>query len=231
MTGKGLFTDGLENPFQGFKTKEQMALLLLDGSISMGGVESVTNRVKADAVEDAMRELVDPLQNSAIAHEFLVAILAFDHQVDCPLPPTPVRDLDGSDLELDLLGTHGGTTAIGDALERAAELAEEFMADEEPGGAVPRYVVILLMSDGQNNTGSAPRAVAQRIKDRFSQAKPHGPELVIAVAAYGDDADEAMLRDLASNDTYFRRVENGAELRDFFFQTISVSASGNELAV
>ena len=84
------------------------------------------------------------------------------------------------------------------------------------------------MSDGQNNSGADPRAVAQQIKDQFSASKTHGPELVIATAGYGDDADENLLREIATGEKNYRRVENGEALRDFFLETIAVSMGAME---
>lgn len=211
-----------------FKTYEQLCILVLDGSGSMAAVESSSGQVKADAVEDACRELLDRLQSSDMADQFLLAAVTFDARVECPLLPAAVNEMDEGDLILDLLHCHGGVTAVGDALARAGEMAEQFLQGEDD--AIPRYVVILLMSDGQSNHGTDPLPVAQQLKTRFAQSKAHGPELTVAAAAYGDDADEGMLRQIASGSSFFTRVKSGSELRDFFFSSVSRSLAGQEIA-
>lgn len=207
-----------------YPTYEQLGIAVVDGSASMAGLESASGLQKARSVEKAMAELAERLATSDMADQYALAVVSFDSRVDHPLPPTPVLDLDPSDLDLNLLGRHGGSTAIGDALSQAGRVAEQFLADERDG--IPRYAVILLMSDGQSNGGEDPIVVAARLKRQFSRSKPHGPELVIATAAYGDDANASVLAQIASNPSYHRRVESGVELRNFFFRTITRSLAG-----
>jgi hypothetical protein len=212
-----------------FKTYEQLCILVLDGSGSMAALESSSGLIKADSVEEACRELLDRLQSSDMADQFLLAAVTFDDRVDCPLLPTAVDEMDEGDLVLDLLQSHGSVTAVGDALARAGQIAEQFLQGED--AAIPRYVVILLMSDGQSNHGSDPLQVANQLKARFDQIKAHGPEMTLAAAAYGDDAAEDTLRQIASGSDYYKRVKTGSELRDFFFSSVSRSLAGQEIAV
>ena len=214
----------MEGDWPGFKTYEQVGVVVVDGSGSMGGMESVSGLRKAESVEKGVAELAERLATSDMADQYALAVVTFDSRVEYPLSPTPVLDLDPTDLQLNLLSRHGGSTAIGDALSQAGRVVEQFLAGEQDG--IPRYGVILLMSDGQSNTGEDPLAVAARLKARFAASKPHGPELVIATAAYGDDADARMLGQIASAPAYHRCVESGVELRNFFFRTITRSLSG-----
>lgn len=214
----------MEESWPSFKTYEQLGVLVLDGSGSMAGMESIAGLQKAKAVEKAVAELGERLATSDMADQYLLAVVSFDTQVAHPLPPTPVLELDATDLDLDLLGRHGGATSIGDALAEAGRVVEQFHAGQQDG--IPRYSVILLMSDGQSNGGQDPLTVAQQLKAQFNRSKPHGPELIIATAAYGHDADAHTLGQIASDPSYTRRVESGVELRNFFFRTISRSLSG-----
>jgi uncharacterized protein YegL len=209
------------------KTFDQIGVAVVDGSSSMAGIESISGMQKAESVEKAVTELAERLATSDMAEQYALAVVSFDNRVEHPLPPTLVLDLDPTDLNLDLLRRHGGSTAIGDALAQAGQVVEQFLADEQDG--IPRYAVILLMSDGQSNSGEDPLAVAQRLKTQFNRSKPHGPELVIATAAYGDDADAHILGQIASDPAYHRRVESGVELRNFFFRTITRSLSGEAI--
>ena len=230
MNDMNMLVDEFENSWPGFSTFDQLGIVVLDGSMSMADIEKHTGMVKAEAATHAFGEVVGRMQISDMNEQFMISLVTFDDNVKCPIPPTYVNDVDDSDLEIDLLEMHGRNTAIGDALEKARQIAEDFLADEDPDGAIPRYVVILLMSDGQNNSGADPRVIAQQIKDQFTETKRHGPQLVLATAGYGDDADENLLREIASGEDNYKRVEDGEALRDFFIATISVAMTPMETA-
>jgi uncharacterized protein YegL len=192
----------------------------------MKAAENATGRQKATVVEDQVsnREhgLIQRLQRSTRAHEISLAIVTFDHQVKPLINPTPVLQLDPASVQLDLMARHGGETAIGDALQTAATMADQFLAQEEEG--IPRYVTILLMSDGQNNRGANPLTVANDIKGR-TQDKEGRSAIVIAAAAYGDDADVNTLRQIATHipdqpDKFFAKVQTGEQLRQFFLSSM-----------
>jgi len=208
------------------KNCEELGILVLDGSGSMNDPEKATGRQKAAVVEDQITNLKDGLiqrlRKSTRAHEISLAIVTFDHRVKVLLNPTPVLRLDPASVKLDLLRRHGGSTAIGDALRTAGIIAEQFLAQEEED--IPRYVTILLMSDGQNNSGEDPLTVANAIKGR-ARDKAGRPEIVIATAAYGDDADEETLRQIATQipeqpDKFFAKVQTGEQLRQFFIASM-----------
>ena len=65
---------------------------------------------------------------------------------------------------------------------------------------------MLVFSDGQHNTGPRPEPVADRLK---------GNSVTIVTIAYGGDADEDLLRRLASSPQHSFRCKDGKELRAF----------------
>jgi hypothetical protein len=65
--------------------------------------------------------------------------------------------------------------------------------------------VTIFFSDGQHNTGPGPKDVADQLKLKAD----------LVTVAFGSDADEALLRSLASTPQHFYRCANGRELRQF----------------
>lgn len=128
------------------------------------------------------------------------------------LPPTPVTQVDDT-AEYNPLKGHGGQTAIGDALEAAGEVAGVFL---EGQGTISRSVAIIVMSDGQNNYGKDPIAVADRIKQS-------GKRIAVCAAGYGRDLglDEGTLKRLVSEPQGYKFTMNTNDLRDFFEASIS----------
>jgi hypothetical protein len=75
--------------------------------------------------------------------------------------------------------------------------------------------VVLCYSDGGHNTGAHPRAVADQIKQIAD----------LVTIAFGSDADEALLTELASSSQHFYRCNNGKELR-CFLAAVGATISG-----
>jgi len=65
--------------------------------------------------------------------------------------------------------------------------------------------VVILFTDGQHNTGPGPRAVAREVREKAD----------LVTVAFGGDADEALLKELATSPQHFYRCKNGRELRAF----------------
>lgn len=226
------------------KWHEELVILLLDGSGSMSEPERGTGHAtKAEAVvyhlvqepvgdgETAggqQGSLLQRLESSRNADRFSLAVITFDDRVDVALHPRPLSEVQPEDLHIDLLGKHGGMTAIGAALEEASQLAQDWLTAPDADPRVPRYVTILLMSDGQETMDTDPVRVAERIKAHIQQGDTSRSQVVIATAAYGDDADAATLEAIASRrpdgSPFFKRVHTGAQLRDFFLESISTAA-------
>ncbi len=221
------------------RTHEELALLVLDFSGSMAEREQRSGIIKAEAVvHHLIREpagehprsgsLLARLQRSRNRDAFWIAILAFSSRIEQVLAPTPLGQVDPQGLPLDskdLLNRFGDNTAIGRALQEADRIAQAWLAGADP--QLPRFVTILLMSDGCETCGTDPIGVARRIHARAGSGRPR-PPIVIATAAYGEDADEQVLQAIASarpdGSPMFARVHSGAELRDFFIASLSTQA-------
>jgi len=192
------------------KQREQLATLVMDGSGSMAATDSA-GEVKGKAVGRVTRELIQRLMTSSRKDEIYLALLTFDDQVELRLAPTKVSEID-LETDFDPMKNHQNSTAIGDALEESHQLTQEFLRNEQEG--LPRDAVIILMSDGCNNCGTHnPRTVAKNIKEN--------EKITIASAAYGEDADKTLLREICSDPAkFYCEPKNGNELRDYFLASL-----------
>lgn len=205
-------------PTPSAKTKDELGILVLDGSGSMGDPDREGKGTKAEAVSEAVKGLIERLKTSSRSPDFSLSLIIFDDQVESPrLSPTPIKDID-----VNALNTNpylGGQTAIGDALEKAGEIADEFL---NRGGLLSPSVVIMLMSDGQSNAGKDPLAVSEALKNKF------GEKATICCAAYGKDADQDTLKKICSDsDKDFMSTANMQDtkseieaLRSFFIKSL-----------
>jgi uncharacterized protein YegL len=200
--------DGLPG-FSGMKTKEELGILVLDGSGSMGEV-GLSGQSKGLEVQTAVRELVCRIQAGRKKNQIELAIVSFCNLVNKDrLPPTPVLNCDPTGNYNPLDG-HGGATAIGDALATAHQVAEAYLAQQNQ---YPRSVVIVLMTDGQQCHGSDPRQVAQQIKANN--------RIKIATCAFGKDADDSLMKELATSLDLYLHAYNVEQLRNFFIASLS----------
>lgn len=189
---------------------EQLGILVLDGSGSMSAPDAQGRGTKAQAVGEAVERLISKLKTSSRRQDFWLALIVFDNSVEVRLTPTPMTEIDLSSTQTDPY--LGGETAIGDALFAAGNMAEEFLAGEKD---LPRSLVIMLMSDGQNTTGRAPLDVAREIKSKL------GSKVNLVSFAYGKDADAGTLTRIASDpEKGFRSSDSAEELRSFFEASI-----------
>jgi len=193
------------------KSAEQLGILVLDGSGSMNDLDAYGRGTKAEAVAKAVQELIGRLQKSSRKQDFWLALVAFDNNVEVRLQPTPVVDINVSSLRTNPY--LGGTTAIGDALYTAGEMANNFLSEKSD---LPRSVIIMLMSDGQNNTGRDPRSVAEDIKNKWK-----GDKLSMVSVAYGADADkETLMVIVTDKEKDYCETDKSERLRDFFLESI-----------
>jgi len=207
-------------PITETKAFEQLGILVLDGSGSMGppqtGELGISGQTKAEEVNQAVRGLITRLRHSTLCENFYLAIVTYDDKVNkARLAPTPVLKVDDT-ADYNPLEGHGGETAIGDALEAAYEIAGAFLAGQN---TAPRSVVIIVMSDGQNNRGKDPVEVAERIK----QSKQN-ERITLCAAGYGKGRglDELTLKRLVSQPGCYKFTMNTEELRDFFTATMTI---------
>ncbi|MFZ1472275.1 MAG: vWA domain-containing protein [Anaerolineae bacterium] len=237
-------SDGFKGAPPGQTTLEQLALFVLDRSGSMGMDEPAISGLKK--YEAVRKHVLDPdekegciakLRAGGLKEGMYVGVIAFDDKVDPPLLlPTKVVAITESMLDPDRF-TPRGETAIGLALNEAHKMARDFLAQADP--LVQRLVTILLMSDGRNTSGPDPVTSAAEIKNTARSVEAYGgrPEIVIAAAAYGPDADEVVLRQIATPPwpgckyaELFKRVGTGAELRNWLVGTATALTQAQKRA-
>jgi len=220
------------------KYKEELSILVLDGSGSMGTRDAgeAGGKTRAEAVEDAVRQLAEELNRTAVPEERYLAIIGYDQRSEPILDPTCITDLRSKDpkykelppIELPPLdlSRFGGTTAIGNALRRAREMAETWLKGQVD---IERYVTICLLSDGFENENTEPEKVAEEIKhDRGGLKLPlNRPEILIATVAYGRDPQlqqyHEALRNMSTEwneQRFYGEAVNGAQLKKWLTPTI-----------
>jgi uncharacterized protein YegL len=190
---------GLKRPSWICKDVQQKSVLVRDRSGSMAGQ-------KAQDASAASLALVEALAQPANKDGFLVGVVDFATKSQIVHDLAKATELNGKVTPLSvgsgLFG--GGTTNITAGLEDAQKLLDKA---EQSGGEGVQYLrpVVLIFTDGCHNTGPGPKDVADRLKTKAD----------LVTVAFGSDADEALLRSLASTPQHFYRCANGRELRHF----------------
>lgn len=185
----GTFSSGLVRPVTVCR-KSQLAILVRDASSSMAGE-------KAQEADAASRALATELAAPANRGVFTIAVIDFASSVSRIQPPEAADTLVGHLAPLEA----SGSTNVADALAEAERIVRG--APAEFAGTRP---VVLLFSDGRPNCGGDARAVATKLKAVAD----------VVTAAFGSDADEAFLREIASSPSHAYRCLDGRELRRFF---------------
>jgi uncharacterized protein YegL len=184
--------------------RHQAALLVRDNSGSMSGG-------KARDADAACRALVGLLAAPQNKGAFEAAVLDFDsgaHMVHSMGAASELGEV------LSPLAADGGSTNLGSALQLALdELKRSSVIPDADGAGGSQqqdgisYLrpVVLVFTDGHSNTGPRPEPAAKRLKEHAD----------LVTVAFGGDADEELLRGLATTPAHFCRCRNGGELRDF----------------
>lgn len=202
---------------EGQKGFEQLGILVLDGSTSMAE-DGETGQTKAVEVNNAVRGLIGRLQGAGNKENFLLSIVTYEDKGDMKFGTMPITQVDAL-ADYNPLNVHGkGTgTAIGNALAVAKGIAEKFL-DEDSN--FPRSVVIVVLTDGQNNTGMDPELIANEIKNS-------GRKITLCAVGYGKgaDVDELLLQKIVSkpvnNLATYLRTYNTEDLRKFFEASVT----------
>ena len=176
----------------------QRVVIALDGSGSMA--ENNKDRAASEATLGLCQELALPTNKDG----FEVAVIRFSTKAKVVHAFEPASSLIGH-LQPHKVGWLAGETNITAALELARELLKAGLA--QPTTMAVRYVkpLVVVMSDGMHNCGPNPLPVADDLKELAD---------VLAVA-FGDDADEPMLRAIATPQLSVR-CRTGADLRCYF---------------
>ncbi|KYK35566.1 MAG: VWA domain-containing protein [Theionarchaea archaeon] len=145
-------------------------ILVLDVSSSMGD-PGTSGKTKLEEAKTAAREFLDTINPS-----IRIGLVVFADNAQVLLPLT--ADKSATRREIGRLSC-GGWTAMGDGIALATgELPESSNA--------ARYIV--LMSDGESNRGKPP----EEARDLAVTSK-----IIIHSVAFGNDADRALLRNIA----------------------------------
>jgi len=182
---------------------KQIAVLVRDRSGSMSG------RKAADA-SAASRDLVQELARKANQDGFIVSVVDFDDTAGVIHAPQAATRLRG---KVKPIQVRGGTN-ITAGLRRALRILQAAEADRQADVTYLRPVV-LCFTDGEHNTGPSPRTVAARLKKVAD----------LVTVAFGADADERLLRALATSSQHFYRCRKGRELRTFL-AAVGVTLTG-----
>jgi hypothetical protein len=190
---------------------------------------AVGNITKAQATNNAIREMFTRFKASRIAKSFSFAVVAFDDKVSVRLRATDVGPSLDDNGDYNPLNGHGGGTRIHLALDEAERLANDFIAGA-PAGGVQHSAVILVMSDGNCGDPPATAASAARIKSGPNANRIRICSTLFARVGNKDAAGEALLKDIATDPVMgYKTVYDGDTLRSFFESSISAASGGIQI--
>ncbi len=197
----GTLSSGLVRPVS--LRREQLAILTRDASSSMGGE-------KAKDADAASRALVAELASAENHGAFTICVIDFASEARIANGPEAADRVITHIREL----TAGGTTNVAAALAEAEKVART-----APAELTTTRPVVLLFSDGRPNCGGDAKAVARSLKAIAD----------VVTVAFGSDADEAFLREIATSPSHCYRCRDGRELRKFF-QAVGATLSRSIVA-
>lgn len=169
----------------------QEVVVVIDASPSFKGEKARHAQV---ACGELNTELAQPMNKNG----FVVSIIHFNSQATVVNPWTQASELEGRIRPLAIDSATNMTAALEMALN-------ELDTHKREAGKQYLRPVVLFFTDGCFNEGGSPVVVAAELKAKAD----------LVTVAFGDDADEDLLRELASSPQHFYRVNNGAELRNF----------------
>ena len=211
--------DGGEEIIEVRSTRQfsQLGILCLDGSGSMdtkgdGGV------TLAESVNLSVREFFGFFKTSRKASNFSIAVVTFDDTAKLHTDVTELANVDDF-ANYNPLNGHGGGTNIGEALNLAGEIAEQFLAEQSE---VPRSVSIVVMSDGECGSPDSTKQIADRLKqnDKIQICST----LFTAKGNVGsDEANRAknILQYIASTPSLYKTTYSESDLRKFFIASMT----------
>lgn len=170
---------------------KQEVVIVVDASPSMEGDKA---RHAQASCEELVADLAQPINKNG----FSVTVIHFNGRAKVVHPWISAAELVGHIVPLDIASATNMTAAL--------ELALRELESRKRDAAV-RYLkpVGLFFSDGCFNRGGSPISAATALKARAD----------VVMVAFGNDADEDLLKVLATSPQHFYRVNNGAELRNF----------------
>jgi len=187
---------GLRRPNWICRNVRQTAVFVRDGSGSMSGQKA---KDASAASLDLVAELAEPSNKDG----FSLAVVDFSSASRIVHDLEKASVLNGRVTPLST-GLFGGSTNITAGLEDARTILERAGQVNQQGITYLRPVAIIF-TDGCHNEGPPPHDAANRLKAIAD----------LVTVAFGSDADEDLLRALASTPQHFYRCSNGRELRTF----------------
>ena len=174
------------------------AVVVIDVSPSMLQTDWKPSRLKA--AQRAAKAYVKRLQQEE--PDALVAIVAYSATARVILGPTLVGERDRLTRAIDSMRS-SGCTNITAGLEAAFKLLKEV------GGTCQ----VILLTDGEHNTGPGPLAIGKRLQD-------HAIVECVGVGGKPGDVDEALLKEIASanpdGSKRYRWIGSPVELAEHF---------------
>ncbi|OVE73805.1 hypothetical protein BVX94_02820 [bacterium B17] len=187
----GTIVTGLKRPNWICRLTRQIVILVRDVSGSMGGEKG---RDANKACNNLVSELAQPINKDG----FFVGVADFTSTAEIIHNLTPATELDGKISPL----VAKDSTNITDGLAKALDLLEQPCGDGDVSFLRP---VVILFTDGRANAGGSPGSVADEVKTQAD----------LVTVAFGADADNDLLRNLASTPEHFYKVNDGRGLRSF----------------
>lgn len=185
---------GLRRPNWICRDVKQNVVLVRDSSGSMEGQ-------KATDASNASLDLVAELANVTNKDGFNVAVVDFSTTAAITSNLDSAATLNGN-IQPISTSRFGGRTNITTGLDKAKAILDSQKKNEEVAFLRP---VVIAFSDGCHNEGPDPNNLATKLKEIAD----------LVTVAFGDDADEDMLKSLASTHQHFYRCRTGRELRSF----------------
>jgi Mg-chelatase subunit ChlD len=182
---------GVSRPAWLNRSNKQLAVLVRDCSGSMSGDKAL------DATR-ASQGLVSELAQPANRDGFEVAVINFESSAKLEHDVTLASELAGR-----ISSVHGGAgTDIASGLEIAVEILSRPQFQSES------YLrpVVVAFSDGCTSNRRGAETIANAMKFNAD----------LVTVAFGTDADEVFLQNIASSPAHFYRCSDGKSLRAFF---------------
>ena len=201
------------------RTFHQLGILCLDGSGSMQEI-GVGGISLAETVNRAVREFLGFFKTSAYVNDFSIAVVTFDDEVSLHTPITGLANIDDF-ADYNPMNGHGGGTYIGGALEKAEQLAEQFLNSPD-ANVIPHDVRIIVMSDGLCQYPDNTKLVVARLKqnDKITLCSTLFTEKENIGVSEIREA-KTVLQDVASGANFYKTVYGETDLRQFFISSMS----------
>ena len=190
-----IIRSGLKRPNWICRNVRQLLITIRDASTSVKGQ-------KAEDLSAACIDLVTELTEPSNKDGFDLAVIDFASSSKIVCGPEKATALNGNIPSLNV----GGNTNITAGLEDAVSIlmkAEKQSPTQE--GVTYLRPVVIVFTDGCHNEGPDPYNTATQLKGIAD----------LVTVAFGDDADEDLMRSLASTPQHFYRCSTGRELRAF----------------